>query len=414
MTVFAYTARGSDGPVSGLIDAASAASAADQIAARGVIPLTVVARAADKPAAGPGNPLQADRLRQWLRRPVPIAERMLFARQMHVMLRSGVPIMRALQSLIDSTTHPDMRRGLASIRQGLESGTELSATMNQHPALFDAFYVSMVKVGEVTGHLEAVFLRLASHLAFDNQMRQQVKSAMRYPMFVMIAMSIAIVVINLMVIPAFATVFANMNAQLPLMTRILLASSRFTIDYGGWLAGALAVAVALFRRWKVTPAGRLAWDRFTLKLPIAGPILRKAALARFSRSLALSLGSGVPVVQALSVVAATVENAYIGQRIDMIREQVERGESILRAAALAQVFTPVALQMIAVGEETGAVDEMLDEVADAFSSEVEYELKNLSQSIEPILILSLGVLVLILALGVFLPIWDLGRVALKR
>jgi MSHA biogenesis protein MshG len=169
-----------------------------------------------------------------------------------------------------------------------------------------------------------------------------------------------------------------------------------------------------YTRWKATPAGKLQWDRFQLSIPIAGKIVRKATLARFARSFALALKSGVPVEQALSVVAQTAENAWLAKRIEGMRESVERGESILRAAIAAGVFTPVVLQMIGVGEETGAVDELMEEVADLYSNEVQYELKTLGQQIEPIMIVFLGVLVLVLALGVFLPMWDLGRVALKK
>jgi MSHA biogenesis protein MshG len=217
-----------------------------------------------------------------------------------------------------------------------------------------------------------------------------------------------------MVIPAFATVFKSFGADLPLPTRILVACSDFTLAYGWLLAIAAVAAFFGARAWIGTPAGRLAWDRWKLKFPLAGKIVLKATLARFARSFSLSLKSGVPVEQALSVVASTVDNAHVAQKVDGMRSGVERGESILRAAAGTGVFTPVVLQMIAVGEETGAVDELLDEVAQLYTNDVQYDLKTLAQQIEPVLIVFLGVLVLVLALGVFLPVWDLGRVALKH
>jgi MSHA biogenesis protein MshG len=241
---------------------------------------------------------------------------------------------------------------------------------------------------------------------------QQVKSALRYPLFVMIAMTVAIAVINVLVIPAFAGVFANLGAELPLATRILLATSNFTIEYGWLLLLGLVALVLLWRQWLQTAPGRLAWDRFKLRVPVAGPIVLKAQLARLARSLALALRSGVAVEQALAVVAQTSDNRHISSKVEGMRSAIERGESLLRAAIQAQVFTPVVLQMIAVGEETGAVDELMQEVADLYGNEVQYELKTLGQQIEPILIVFLGVLVLILALGVFLPIWDLGRASL--
>jgi MSHA biogenesis protein MshG len=284
----------------------------------------------------------------------------------------------------------------------------------QHPKIFDGFYVALVRVGEMTGRLEEVFLRLFHHLEFEQFMGQQVKSALRYPLFVMAAMAGAVMVINIMVIPAFSTVFASFGAELPLATRILVATSNFTLNYG-WLmlAGCVAGGWAL-RRWVRTPEGRLVWDRWKLQIPVAGKIVRKATLARFARSFSLSLKSGVPVEQAMSVVAATVDNAHMTQKIDGMRMSIEHGESILRAAMNAGVFTPIVLQMIAVGEETGAVDELMDEVAGLYTNDVQYDLKTLGQQIEPILIVFLGLLVLVLALGVFLPVWDLGRVALKH
>ena len=173
-------------------------------------------------------------------------------------------------------------------------------------------------------------------------------------------------------------------------------------------------AALAFRAWIATRAGRYAWDRFKLTIPIAGKIILKATLARFARSFSLALQSGVPVVQALSTVAQVVDNAYIGQRIEQMRDGVQRGESVLRTAVAAGIFTTVVLQMIAVGDETGELDSLLREVADLYENDVEYEVKTLSQQIEPILIIGLGGLVLILALGVFLPIWDLGKAAISR
>ena len=241
-------------------------------------------------------------------------------------------------------------------------------SLAQQGHLFDPFYVALVRVGEMTGRLEEVFLRLFHHIEFEIFMRQQVKSALRYPIFVVVAMAAGVAVINVMVIPAFEAVFKGFGAQLPLATRVLMATSSFTLDYGWLLLGAGAAGVWLLRRWTATQAGRLAWDRMKLRLPLAGKIIRKGMLARFARSFALSLKSGVPVEQALSIVAQTVDNAHIARKIEGMRASVEHGEPILRTAAAAGVFTPIVLQMIAVGEETGAVDEMMEEVAEMYST----------------------------------------------
>jgi MSHA biogenesis protein MshG len=224
---------------------------------------------------------------------------------------------------------------------------------------------------------------------------------------------VAVGVVNVFVIPAFQRVFDGLGSELPFMTRVLVGFSKFTIATWPYLLVGGVGAVFAFKRWTATEEGRYTWDRLKLKFPIAGKIIRKATLARFSRSFALALKSGVPVVQAMIVVANTVDNAFYARAIEKMRDGVERGDSLLRTAAASAIFTPVVLQMIAVGEESGRLDEMLGEVADFYQQEVEYELKSLSAQIEPILIIFLGVLVLILALGVFLPIWDLGKAAVK-
>jgi MSHA biogenesis protein MshG len=251
-------------------------------------------------------------------------------------------------------------------------------------------------------------------LDFQEFMRRQVRAALRYPTIVIMAMAVAIVIINLLVIPAFARVYAGFNAELPMLTRGLIAFSEF-MQATWWIQGlGLITSFFAFRAWIRSERGRLAWDTLKLRIPVAGNIVRKAALARFARSFALAIQSGVPVVQGLTLVAQTVDNAHIARQIERMREGVERGESVLRTAAGARVFTPVVLQMVMVGEESGALDDMMAEIADMYQREVEYELKTLSAQIEPILIVALGVLVLMLALGVFLPIWDLGSAALRR
>ena len=409
---FAYTGRSTEGAVSGVLDGATAGAVADALMARGVTPLTIRQAAGGARPAGDAKP--GFDLQQWLLPKVQPVDMLLFSRQLHTLLKSGVPILRALAGLQESAPNERMKQTLQQVRTSLGSGLDLSMALAQHATVFDSFYVALVRVGEMTGQLEAVFLRLFHHIEFEMFMGQQIKSALRYPMFVMAAMAAGVTIINVMVIPAFATVFKSFGAELPLATRILMATSRFTIDYGWLLVAGSVAGVWLLRRWIAAPLGRLAWDRMKLRLPLAGKIIRKGMLARFSRSFALSLKSGVPVEQALSVVAQTVENAHISQKVEGMRASVERGESILRSAAAAGVFTPIVLQMIAVGEETGAVDEMMDEVADLYTNEVQYELKTLGQQIEPIMIVFLGVMVLVLALGVFLPVWDLGRVALKH
>jgi MSHA biogenesis protein MshG len=407
MPTFSFTVRDAGGALrDGVLEGTNPAAVADQLIEGGATPIRIEAL---RDAARPAEPFPWP----WRRAKVQHEELLLFSRQLHSLLKAGIPIVRALTGLQESAS-PAMAAVVGQTRQSLQSGNALSMSMARQRGVFSPFYIAMVRVGELTGRLDEVFLRLFHHLAFERLMRDQVRSAVRYPSFVLVVMGLAIEVVNLFVIPAFQKTFETFGAELPLMTRVLVGFSKFCLV--GWpymLAAGLAAGFG-FRAWTATPAGRCEWDRLRLRLPIAGKILRKATLARFARSFALALKSGLPMVQSLSVVSATVENEYIGGAIDRMRAGVERGDSLLRTAAASRIFTPVVLQMIAVGEEAGALEEMLAEVADFYQQDVEYELKTLTAQIEPILIVFLGVLVMILALGVFLPVWNLGHVGIKR
>ena len=408
MPFFAYKGRDDRGQmVQGVLEGADSGAVAGQLFNIGVTPLEITQSAAPgKTGAGLLSQLTAPKVTH--------GEVLLFCRQMYALLKAGVAIMGALKGLQESADNPTFKRVMQEVRESLDSGRELSAGLARHPKLFDSFFVNMVRVGEQTGTLEEIFLRLFHHMEFEKYMRDQVKSAIRYPAFVVAAMAVAIVVINIWVIPAFAKVYAGFKTDLPAMTKALIAFSNFMVAYWPMMLVALVGAIIGFRYYVNTEKGRLNWDRFKLRIPIAGKIVLKATLARFARTLSLALRSGVPAVQALTIVAHTVDNEHVAGRIDAMREGVERGESILRTATAVAVFTPIVLQMIAVGEESGALDDMMGEVADMYQREVEYELKTLSSQIEPILIVALGGMVLILALGVFLPIWDLGQAALGK
>jgi MSHA biogenesis protein MshG len=414
MPTFAYRGRNAAGEaVQGILDGNSPAAVADLLFGSGITPLDIkpaLAGAAEQKtgAEGRGGAFQL------FAEKVGHVDILLFTRQLYTLLKAGVPIMRALAGLQESSQNGAMRAMLGQVRESLDGGRELSVSLARHPKAFSNFYLAMVRVGEMTGRLEEIFLRLFDHMEFERFMREQVKSALRYPSFVVVAMAVALFVVNVWVIPTFAKVFQGFNTDLPLMTRILIGFSAFTVAWWHVIAGGLVAAAFAFRAWIGTPRGRYLWDKFKMRIPIAGKIVRKATLARFARSFALSLRSGVPLIQALTTVAQTVDNAFIAEKVEKMRDGVERGESILRAAINSGAFTPVVLQMIAVGEESGTIDEMMEEIGGMYQSEVEYELKTLSQQIEPILIALLGALVLVLALGIFLPVWDLGKVAMKK
>jgi MSHA biogenesis protein MshG len=406
---FAYKARDARGELmQGVLESTDANAVADQLFNTGITPIEI------KPTSKPISDSDVAWWKRLFEPKIRSLDVQLFSRQMYTLLKSGVPIMRGLGGLQESAINRSFARVLQDIRESLDAGRELSAALRRHSDVFNMFYVNMVRVGETTGRLEEVFLRLYDHLEFERDMRQRVKSALRYPMFVVTTMIVAIGVINLYVIPAFVGVFKSFHAELPLMTRLLINSSNFTVEYKWWLLLAAVGAAFAVRSYIATSTGRYKWDKFKLRIPIIGKITTKATLARFARSFSLASKSGVPIVQGLNVVAQTVDNVYISSRIEQMRDGVERGESILRTAVTAGVFTPIVLQMVAVGEETGALDDLMDEIAAMYEREVDYELKTLAAQIEPILLVGLGALVLVLALGIFLPIWDLGKVALHK
>ncbi len=407
MPTYAWTGRDAQRqPATGVVESRSRTQVAEMLTGMGIVPIFIEQQ---QEVADAGVTFA-----RWLGRDrIDVTELLLFSRQMNTLMRAGVPILRALQSLQESATHAGMRRILGELRSGLDSGMELSQAMAKHPGAFDRFYLSMVRVGETTGQLTEAFDGLYQHLDFQRLMREQVNSALRYPKFVIGAMVVALCIINLYVIPAFAKVFAGMRAELPLMTRILLGSSQFFLSAWPWLLGTGVGAGWAARTAVAQPKGRLTWDRIKLRLPIAGKVLLKSALSRSCRSLSMVLKSGVPVLEGLSLAATVCENAHIERAILGMRQSVERGETVLAAARKAGIFTPIVLQMVSVGEESGTLDEMLEEVGLLYQREVEYELKTMSQQIEPILVFFLGALVLVLALGVFMPMWDLGKAAIK-
>ena len=409
MAVYAWRGRNARGEsVQGQLEASTENGVADQIIALGVSPVQITVVVEDAKST---RDSWFERLN---RKSVVVDDILVFSRQMYTLNKAGVPILRAFAGLEASSTKPAMVDMLKDIRSSLDQGRELSAALARHLDVFGAFYISMIRVGEMTGKLTEVFLRLNEHMEFERDVRERIKQALRYPMFVLIAMAVAVVILNIFVIPVFAKVFAGFHAELPLITRGLLAFSAFMLAW--WpvlIGGAIAIGMAV-RAYIRTPDGRYKWDARKLKLPIVGEIVLKATLARFARSFALSSQSGVPLVQALTVVAQTVDNAFIGSRIEQMRDGIERGESISRCAAATGVFTPVVLQMINVGEETGELDNLLFEIAGMYERETDYNIKGLSAAIEPILLAVIGVLVLLLALGVFLPLWNLGSAAMGK
>jgi len=410
MPSFAYRGRDArGGVVAGRLEGADSGAVADQLLAIGVTPVEITPTGAAQ--AGIEAP-------EWWRRltapPITDVDVMLFSRQMHALLKAGVPIMRALGGLQQSSLNRSLAEVIADLRTSLDAGRELSAAMRSHPRVFSPFYLSVIRIGETTGGLDEAFLRMFEYMEFDKDIRDRIKAAVRYPMIVLIVLAVAVAVVNFAVIPAFARLFESQKVPLPMLTQVLIGTSNFFVAYWPFMLVALAAAIAGARVYLATEQGRYWWDRVKLRLPLAGSIIRRATLARFARGMSLAVRAGIPIVQYMSVVAEVVANSYMALRIRHMRDGVERGESVLRTATASAIFTPVVLEMISVGEETGELDSLMDEVADMYEREVDYDIKNLAANIEPILTIALGVMVLILALGVFLPIWGMGSVMFKK
>ncbi|HFD32604.1 MAG TPA: type II secretion system F family protein [Gammaproteobacteria bacterium] len=408
MPIFQYTGRDNQGQaVSGNLDATTVDAVANQLVKTGITPINITQAEKEIQTTEKEN-LSFDFNKN--KKPV-LDDLVLFARQMYTLMHAGVPIVRSITGLAETTRNQVLQRTLHAIRQEIEGGHELSTALAQHPDIFSHLFISMVQVGENTGNLDEVFLQISNYLEREKNTKDQIKAAMRYPMFVIIAISIAMVIINMWVIPTFAKVFAGFGAELPLPTRILLGISEFMVNYWYVLLGILLTAIFSFRYYIKTEKGHWQWDRFLTRIPIVGSIVLRATLARFSRSFAMSLSAGVPLVTGLTLVSRAVDNIYVGGHIADMRSGIERGDTLTRTAAATEMFTPLVIQMLTVGEETGNVDDMLEEVANFYDREVDYDVKNLTSAIEPILIVFIGAMVLVLALGVFLPMWDLAGAA---
>lgn len=402
---FEYKARGRGGEaLTGVIEAPSKEAVATQLTTQGVTPIQILAKS--------GVPTEKSSvLERFRKRPPNIDDLIFLSRQMYALMKAGVPMLRSIGGLAESARNERLREVLQKIRDDLESGRTLSASLARHPRVFSSLYVSIMQVGETTGQMDDAFLQMARYLEQEKHTRARIRQAMRYPVIVLGAISIAIVIINLMVIPAFAQMFANARLELPWATKLLLAVSAFFVNYWPHMLVGLFGGIWLLRRYLRTARGAYRWDRLKLRLPIIGPIVLRSILARFSRAFAISFKAGVPLVAALTTVSNAVDNHFVGDKVRSMRNGIERGDSLTRTAAATGLFTTVILQMLSVGEETGSVDAMLLEAADFYEREVDYDLKYLSDALEPILIAGVGVMVLILALGVFLPMWDMAQIA---
>lgn len=404
MAKFQYKARDRRGElVSGSMEAADESAVAATLAKDNLTPVKINLQEAEKKSL-----LQYDIGQYFASKTVPLDEMVLFCRQMHALTRSGIPIMRAVLGLAETNKNETLSTILKDVGRVLSRGVTLSNALKSHEESFSPLFISMIHVGESTGQLDEAFAQLITHLEMERETKKKVKSAFRYPMLVVGSIMVAMVVVNVFVIPSFAYVFAKFGNDLPFVSQVLLASSNFFVHYWYLLAAIFGGGFYGFYKWSHTPEGGIKWDEYKLKLPIVGELLKKIALSRFTRTFSMLFRSGVPILSALDISAEAIGNRYIEIAVKDMRLGIEKGDSLARTAHASGMFTPLILQMISVGEESGALDKLLVDVSDFYDEETEYDVKGLSTAIEPIMLVFMGAMILMLALGIFLPLWDLS------
>ncbi len=404
MSQFNFSGRTAQGQsVDGTLEASSVDAVAASLIGRGITPVKIEEVTATATTLRKLRHLTgADKVTD--------TDRIMFCRQMQTICKAGIPLTRGIRGLAASIHHESFRDTLNNIADRLETGVGLSSAMRHHPDTFNNLFVSMIDVGENSGNLDEIFKQIGFYLERDAETKKRIKSALRYPSFVSTALVLAIAAINIWVIPAFAQLFAKFNADLPILTRILIASSNFFVNFWPYLLVASVGGFFGLRHYLNTEQGALKWGEYKLHMPLVGELIDRASMARYARSFGLMLRAGVPLSQSLNLCAASIDNPWLAAKIRRIREGIERGDSLLRTHLQAAMFTPLVLQMISVGEESGQVESLLTEVAEFYEREVDYDLKTLTDRIEPILIVVMAAFVTILALGIFLPMWSLYEV----
>lgn len=331
----------------------------------------------------------------------------IFTRQFGVMLGSGLPLIQGLEILAEQQQNKAFAGVLGAVRSSVEGGATLSGACRQHASVFDTLYTNMLEAGETGGVLEAVLKRLATHLEKAVKLRAAVKSALIYPVSVVVIAMGVVILLLWKVVPIFATLFAGLDATLPLPTRLVIALSNFVASYI-WLLGLAVVGgVVALKRYYTTTQGRRAVDGFLLKVPAIGVLLRKIAVARFSRTLSTLITSGVPMLESLDITARTAGNAVIEDAINLVRREVEAGHDVADPMRRSGVFPHLTVQMVAVGEQTGALDSMLEKVADFYEEEVDVAVADLLAAMEPAIIVFLGTVVGGVVISMYLPLFSL-------
>jgi type IV pilus assembly protein PilC len=338
---------------------------------------------------------------------VPAKDLAIFTRQFSVMIDAGLPLVQCLEILGSQQENKTFAKVLQQTRMDVEGGSSLADAMRKHPKAFDDLYTNMIAAGEAGGILDTILKRLATYIEKSVKLKAQVKGAMVYPVAVITIAGIVITVILWKVIPTFAAMFAGLNAELPLPTRFVIALSNWLVRLLPFLVVGGVLLTVAFKRYYATHGGRRMVDGIVLKLPILGPLMRKIAVARFCRTLSTLISSGVPILDGLEITARTAGNAIVEDAIMVVRKGVESGLTVAQPLKETGVFPPMVIQMIGVGEQTGALDAMLSKIADFYEEEVDQAVANLLTLMEPVMILFLGVTVGGIIVAMYLPLFDL-------
>jgi len=408
MPAFSYKALNENGnKVTGTIDAATVEEATFILVARGLIPEKINPQY----KASSGGVLSG---MMALFNKVKVNDLIIFTKQFRSMLSAGVPILRLLQALEAQTESRVLRGAIAQIIVDIRQGLTLSESMQKFPNIFSPLYCAMIRAGEMSGSVPSVMDRLIYIIEHEHKVKSDIKAALRYPMIVVIALGIAFVILLTVVVPQFVSLFSRSGLVLPWPTQIAVMLHKFLVHYWYLLLGFIIIIIVALTLYFKTPQGRFVRDSFFLELPILGPVFKKAALSRFASIFAILQTSGVPVMQSLSILSETIGNEAIARAFEHLRERIEEGEGISAPLRASRYFTPMVVDMIAIGEESGNLDEMLREITKHYDDEVEYAVKGLSDALGPILIVGLAAVVGFFALAIFMPMWDLTQLARKQ
>lgn len=331
----------------------------------------------------------------------------MFCRQMYSLSKAGVSLFHAVKGLSENCSDPLLKKALIGLEQDLIKGHKLSDALVNYPLVFNDLFIAMVKVGETTGNLDKVMLQLSKHFDAEIETTRRLSNAFRYPSIVLSLLVFALLFINYKVIPVFADLYQRFDAKLPLITQVIIKTSNFMLQYWWLFALFCALFTTSFILWKNNATGRFYWDKCRLHIPILGDLVHRTLMARFAHTFGMMLKAGVSINHALFLAGKALDNEFLIKKVIQIKTRVEAGMSLSRASKKDDFFTPLVMQMILVGEETGQLDQLLLEVGDFYGREVDYDLKRLTAKIEPILIILVGIILLIFALGVLTPIWNL-------